>query len=172
MRRSLPSLPLLPATMLLSTFAWGAEIPVEPYSSQPTAGEMAFVSQWKQFLLKQGDANAERYVADLPFSFKCGERSSREWVTIETATIESGDWQDDNTRTHVLGWKDPETALYCEMELTEFQAFPAFQWVVRVRNDGQTDSAKVHDFWGHRHLLARQRRHHAGAASFDWLAGP
>jgi len=34
------------------------------------------------------------------------------------------------------------------MTLTEFQDFPAFQWVVRVRNDGQTDSAKVHDFWG------------------------
>ncbi len=24
----------------------------------------------------------------------------------------------------------------------------AFQWVVRVRNDGQTDAAKIHDFWG------------------------
>ena len=79
-----------------------AEIPVEPYSSKPTAAEMAFVAQWKQFLLKQGNADAGRYVADLPFSFQCGERSSREWVKIETANIESGDWQDDKTRTHTL----------------------------------------------------------------------
>ena len=148
MKRRFPSLLFLPATMLFSAFAAGAEIPVEPYSSQPTAGEMAFVAQWKHFLLGQGDANAGRYVADLPFSFKCGERSSREWVTIETANIESGDWQDDKTRTHVLSWKDVQTSLYCEMKLTEFRDFPAFQWVVRVRNDGQTDSAKVHDFWG------------------------
>ena len=148
MKRRFLSLLLLPATMLFSAFACGAEIPVEPYSSQPTASEMAFVAQWKQFLLRQGDANAGRYVADLPFSFKCGERSSREWVTTETANIESGDWQHDKTRTHILSWKDVQTSLYCEMTLTEFQDFPAFQWVVRVRNDGQTDSAKVHDFWG------------------------
>nr|MCU0981955.1 hypothetical protein [Pirellulaceae bacterium] len=43
---------------------------------------------------------------------------------------------------------DVQTALACEMQLTEFQGFPAFQWVVRVRNDGATDSAKLHDFWG------------------------
>ena len=148
MKRRFPWLLFLPATILFSAFACGAEIPVEPYSSQPTASEMAFVAQWKQFLLRQGDANAGRYVADLPFSFKCGERSSREWVTTETANIESGDWQHDKTRTHILSWKDVQTSLYCEMTLTEFQDFPAFQWVVRVRNDGQTDSAKVHDFWG------------------------
>ena len=148
MKRRLCSLLFLPATLFLFALACGAEIPVEPYSSHPTAGEMAFVAQWKHFLLRQGDANAGRYVADLPFSFKSGERSSREWVKIETAKIESGDWQDDKTRTHVLRWKDVQTSLSCEMKLTEFRDFPALQWVVYVRNDGQTDSAKVHDFWG------------------------
>ncbi|MHB8862107.1 MAG: alpha-galactosidase [Pirellulaceae bacterium] len=135
-------------TMFFSAFACGAEIPVEPYSSKPTANEMAFVAQWKHFLLGQGDADAGRYVGDLPFSFRCGERSSREWVKIEAANIESGDWQDDKTRTHVLSWRDGQSPLSCEMKLTEFRDFPAFQWVVHLRNDGQTDSAKVHDFWG------------------------
>jgi alpha-galactosidase len=139
---------LLLAMMLFSSFSFAADTPVEPYSSKPTDGEMAFMSQWKQFLLKQGGAADGRYVADLPFSFKCGERSSREWVTLESAKIESGDWRDDGTRKHILSWKDAQTSLCCEMELTEFRDFPAFQWVVRVRNDGQTDSAKVHDFWG------------------------
>ncbi|MHB8969927.1 MAG: alpha-galactosidase [Pirellulaceae bacterium] len=148
MQLGLPLRWFFPATILFSAFACGAEIPVEPYSSQPTASEMAFVAQWRQFLLRQGDANAGRYVADLPFSFKCGERSSREWVKIETANIESGDWQDDDTRTHILSWKDVQTALFCEMKLTEFRECPAIQWVVRVRNDGQIDSAKIHDFWG------------------------
>ncbi|MBN1343392.1 MAG: alpha-galactosidase, partial [Phycisphaerae bacterium] len=148
MKHRHPFLPLLLTTVLFSAFACGGEIPVEPYSSKPTASETAFVEQWKHFILRQGDASAGRYVTDLPFSFKCGERSSREWVRIETAKIASGNWRDDNTRTHVLSWKDGQTALTCEMKLTEFRGLPAFQWVVRVRNDGQTDSAKIHDFWG------------------------
>lgn len=143
----------LPRSLSTPTLAAGAashaaEAPVEPYSSRPTAGEAAFVAQWKQFLLGAGDANAERYVPDLPFSFRCGERSSREWVRIETATVESGDWHEDKTRTHVLRWNDDQTALHCEMTLREFRDFPALEWVVRVRNDGDGDSAKVRDFWG------------------------
>ena len=138
----------LSAAMLFSPCVQGAGIPVEPYSSQPTAGEMAFVAQWMQFLLKQGDPDSGRYAADLPFSFRCGERSSREWVTLATASIVPGEWRNDRTRTHLLSWKDAQTSLACEMELVEFQDFPAFQWVVRVRNDGQADSAKLHDFWG------------------------
>jgi len=126
----------------------GAAVPVEPYSSQPTQAELAFMEQWKGFLLGQGPAAAGRYVADLPFSFKCGDRSSRDWVKIETARIESGDWQGDGTRTHVLTWRDDQTSLACEMKLKEFRGFPAFQWVVQVRNDGAADSAKIHDFWG------------------------
>lgn len=148
MKRKLVWCLFLPSMLMVSTLARSTDIVVEPYSSRPTDSEMAFVAQWKQFLLRQGDAAAGRYVADLPFSFKCGERSSREWVTLASANIASGDWRNDHTRTHILRWKDAQTSLYCEMELTEFRDFPAFQWVVRVRNDGQTDSAKVHDFWG------------------------
>ena len=133
--------------MLLSSLG-SASVPVEPYSSQPSAAEMDFMAQWKSFLLGQGQAAPGRYIADLPFSFKCGERSSREWVRIETAHIESGDWQEDGTRTHVLTWKDAQTFLTCEMKLREFRGHPAFQWVVQVRNDGPADSAKVRDFWG------------------------
>ncbi len=125
-----------------------ADISVEPYSSQPAACEMAFIGTWKSFLLNQGDADARRYVGDVPFSFRCGERSSREWVKIETAQIESGEWQADNSRLHILRWHDQQTSLTCEMHLTEFRDLPALQWTVRVRNDGPTDSAKVHDFWG------------------------
>jgi len=139
---------LLSLTMFFPFSVHAEEFPVEPYSSRPMDAEQEFVTQWKQFLLGQGEAAAGRYTADLPFSFKCGERSSREWVTIGTATVVSGEWQLDGTRAHVLHWKDADSSLYCEMTLTEFQDFPAFQWVVRVRNDGQTDSEKVHDFWG------------------------
>jgi hypothetical protein len=148
MKRRLYMLLLFSATLPFTALARGREIPVEPYSSRPTAAEVAFVAQWKRFLLRQGEASAGRYAADLPFSFKCGERSSREWVRIQTASIESGDWRADKARTHVLRWKDARSPLACEMKPTEFRDFPAFQWVVRVRNDGPTDSAKVHDFWG------------------------
>ncbi len=128
--------------------AGGDEVPVEPYASQPTADELAFVGRWKDFLLHRGQPQPERYGADLPFSFRCGDRSSREWVRIDTAQIESGDWQADQTRLHILRWRDSPSHLSCELRLTEFRGLPAFQWVVRVRNEGPGDSAKVHDLWG------------------------
>lgn len=148
MYRRILSLFFLLETVLRPAFAEDPGMPLEPYLSQPTAAEIAFASRWKQFLLGQREGDAGRYVADVPFSFKCGERSSREWVNVATASIASGEWRSDETRTHVLSWKDDQTALYCEMELKEFRGFPAFEWVVRVRNDGPADSAKVHDFWG------------------------
>ena len=139
---------LVPATMLASSLAGSAAVSVEPYSSRPTSDEMAFAEEWKRFLLGQGPAATGRYTADLPFSFKCGDRSSREWVRIETARIESGEWEAGGTRTHVLAWHDSQTSLACEMRLKEFGGFPAFQWVVQVRNEGSGDSGRIHDFWG------------------------
>lgn len=136
------------AVLLVPAMVGSAELRIEPYSSRSTAEEMAFVTQWKQLLLRQGGGGEGRYLPDYPFSFRCGDRSSREWVTVDRARIESGQWQEDGTRTHVLSWEDPPTSLHCEMRLTEFRDFPALQWVVHVRNDGATDSAKVRDFWG------------------------
>ncbi|MBM3498836.1 MAG: hypothetical protein FJX74_09205 [Armatimonadetes bacterium] len=138
----------LPATLLLSSLALGAAVPIEPYSSKPTAEELAFVAQWKRFLLGRGPAAAGRYVADLPFSFKCGERSSREWVRIDTARVESGEWQADGTRTHVLTWEDDHTSLSCEARVREFRGYPAFEWVVEVCNEGSGDSGRIRDLWG------------------------
>jgi len=86
MKRWRSSLLLPPLTLLFSAFACGGELPLEPYSSKPTTDETAFVAQWKRFLLRQGNAEAGRYLHDVPFSFKCGGRSSRQWVTIETGT--------------------------------------------------------------------------------------
>jgi len=126
----------------------GSQVLLEPYTSQPTDAELTLVEQWKSFLLNQGSPATGRYVADLPFSFRCGARSSREWVKIETAAIASGAWQDNGSRTHVLSWKDDVSALSCEMQLKEFRGLPALQWVVHVRNDGTADSDRVHDFWG------------------------
>ena len=37
--------------------------------------------------------------------------------------IESGDWQGDKTRKHILVWKDDQTSLQCEMELTELRDY-------------------------------------------------
>ena len=105
-------LPLtIPATALLTILAGSAAILVEPYSSQPSVTEKDFMARWKEFLLGQAAVAPGPYVADLPFSCKCVERSSREWVRIETARADSGDWQEDGTRTHVLTWKDAQTSL-------------------------------------------------------------
>jgi hypothetical protein len=87
-----------------------AATPVEPYSSNRRPARWRSWHSGRTSCCDKGDANTTRYTGDLPFSFKCGERSSREWVTIETARIESGDWQADKTRTHTLSWNDARTS--------------------------------------------------------------
>lgn len=132
---------------MLVSLAAGSEERVEPYSSRAAASEMAFMEQWKRFLLGQGLPGPGRYIDDLPFSFRCGDRSSREWVRPGTARVDSGPWQEDGTRTHLLRWNDRQSSLACEMTLKEFRALPAFQWLVVVRNEGTGDSPRLHDFW-------------------------
>ena len=76
MRLRFPARLYFPATMLFAACVCGAELPVEPYTSRPTASEMAFVTEWKNFLLRRGNAHEGRYGADLPFSFKCGAEAA------------------------------------------------------------------------------------------------
>ena len=40
------------------------------------------------------EGQPERHPLDVPFSFVCGGRSSREWIKRENARRESGEWQD------------------------------------------------------------------------------
>jgi alpha-galactosidase len=108
--------------------------------------EMAFMQGWIGQLL--GVPSAEpggRHGDGVPFSFQCGAQSSHDWLTRTDATIESGAWSE-GKRSHVLRWQDVETALSCEVELTEFAAFPAMEWVVRLRNEGETDTAEISSF--------------------------
>lgn len=136
---------LFAVILLFPAIARSDGVLVEPYSGKPTAGETRLMRQWRDFLLKRGEADAGRYSADVPFSFRCGERSSREWVKVADAQITSADWKG-GIRKHVLTWADPQTRLVCQMTMSEFSDFPALEWVVRLRNDGSGDSANVHDF--------------------------
>ncbi len=87
----------------------------------------------------------KRHSADVPFSFACGTRSSREWVKWENAACESSEWQN-GKRLSILRWCDPDTELSCVMELTEFSEFPAVEWVVRVQYDGAGETGSITDF--------------------------
>lgn len=87
----------------------------------------------------------ERHPSEMPFSFLCGRRSSRDWATRNNAARESTAWRD-GKRQHVLLWRDAESALGCVMELTEFSDFPAMEWVVRIRYDGTAESDAIREF--------------------------
>ncbi len=120
-------------------------IPVEPYSSQVKQQETEFAGRWISSILNQGKGDLTRYKAQIPFQFFAGNRCSREWIKTDNAKVESGAWHK-SVRKHKLIWKDDQTSLVCEMELTQFKDFPAFEWVVRLRNEGTGDSANIHDF--------------------------
>jgi len=86
-----------------------------------------------------------RHPLDVPFSFICGARSSREWITRENARCETGEWRD-GRRVHLLRWSDPQSALSVTMELTEFADFPAMEWVVRLRCEAAGETEPIRDF--------------------------
>jgi alpha-galactosidase len=97
---------------------------------------------------KQPSANAAaqgRHSVDMPFSFQCGGRSSRDWLKPGGARAETGDWKD-GKRVHLLRWQDTISGIACELELSEFKAFPAMEWVIRLRNEGTADSGPVSEF--------------------------
>jgi len=115
-------------------------------SSRVSPAEMAFVGAWRDLILGAAPgAGTERYPADVPFSFACGERSSREWLKLADASRERGEWTD-GKRVLFLRWRDPVTALTATIELTEFRDSPALEWVVRLRNDGATETKPVTQF--------------------------
>ncbi len=120
--------------------------PVEPYTSAPQPDELALMSRWVGFLVRDGAAaDDSRYAPKIPFSFVCGERSSTEWVREDNAAVESGDWTND-TRQHTLRWHDEPSGLSCEMQLVEYRDYPAMHWTIFLKNDGKNNTPAVHDF--------------------------
>ncbi|MFH1022365.1 MAG: glycoside hydrolase family 36 protein [Planctomycetota bacterium] len=122
-------------------------------SSQVRPAEMAVARAWADLLTAApaqaasapARGEAERHSTDVPFSFTRGACSSRDWLNLENAGRESGDWEG-GKRLHRLSWRDPETALSCTMELTEFSDFPALEWVIRLRHEGRTETAPIANF--------------------------
>jgi len=117
-------------------------------SARVTSAEMALIRGWLGRLTGSPAPDAPghgRYSDRVPFRFLCGTRSSRDWLTLESADSESSNW-DAGKRVHLLRWHDKATALACEMELTEFADFPALEWVVRLRNNGAHDTEPISAF--------------------------
>ena len=125
---------------------FGVEYPVEPYSSKVNNEEMTLISRWVSYLTQNGrEADTTRYAPEIPFSFLCGERSSREWVRVDNANITTGSLVN-GTRIHTLSWRDDKTLLRCDMQLTEYRDFPAISWTVYLKNEGTGDTAPIHGF--------------------------
>ena len=123
-----------------------------PGSSSVRPEEMEFLHAWIRQITGSNPQSAsvppkraERRFEGAPFSFQCGARSSREWLKLEDAKIESGEWRG-GKKIHLLRWMDRETSVACEMELTEFQEFPAMEWVVRLRNEGGSETEPISSF--------------------------
>ncbi len=128
-----------------------------PDSSQVMPEEMTWIQNWRDLLLgvkladgrtldlAEGLQPRERIGGDLPFSFHLGQRGSADWISLAQAQTTSGDWRD-GKRIHTLAWQEKTTKLRCEMELTEFSEFPAVEWLLRLRNDGPTETAPVANF--------------------------
>ena len=106
-------------------------------SSHVRPEEMALIRAWAHSLITDPGAGSTdgqvqepgRCPPDLPFSFVCGTRSSREWVKRENAQCESGAWQN-GKRLHSLRWHDAQADLHCVMQLYCFSV----NWTIHSHN--------------------------------------
>lgn len=111
----------------------------------PPAAEMQLVQAWLDSWIGAPAAESDRHSMDAPFSFTCGNRSSRDWLQVAAARRATGDWIGDR-RLHQLCWRDAVTGIFCVVELTEFRDFPALEWVIRLRNDGPAETEAIANF--------------------------
>ena len=101
-------------------------------------GEMELIRNWCAEIVTgaaaSSPADSPRHPVDPPFSYRCGEHSSRDWLRLEDAQRRSTQWKS-GTRQHTLTWRNAVSGTRCELELTEFAEFPALEWLIRIHND-------------------------------------
>ena len=106
--------------------------------------EMTLIQNWLH-LHTGSSSGSTRHSNDVLFSFLCGSRSSREWVKPESSRYECSGWKN-GKRLHTLTWDDTETEHTCIMELTEFNEFPALEWIVQLRYNGTGETEPITNF--------------------------
>lgn len=106
----------------------------------PTPQESRAASAWTARHLLSPD------VAGLPFSFRCGQQTSSEWLgaclrRYETRALDA------NRTEHTVAFSDPATGLELRCVATEYHDFPAVEWLLSFKNSGSANSPKMQ--WGH-----------------------
>ena len=82
--------------------------------------------------------------AGVPFSFVYDGRRSETFIKNWERRLESKKL-DENKTSHILTFTDEESGLQVACEAIEYADFPALDWVMRFRNNGQADSAVLED---------------------------
>jgi alpha-galactosidase len=74
-----------------------------------------------------------------PFAFRCDGRPSAELLPDWTRLVEA------RPEGAQVTWRDPASGLTCRLELRTFAGFPAVEWVLHLRNDGDRDGPLIED---------------------------
>lgn len=106
---------------------------------------MDFMREWVAFFKGEEDGKSRRYKNGLPFSFRCGRWKSEERLSLQNAQKKQ-ELRSEGKCVHTFEWKAIRSPLVCSWELTEFQDFPAVEWVVKLRNEGEKETENISDF--------------------------
>jgi len=85
----------------------------------------------------------ESRVDRLPFAFRYDGRESRDFLPRWKRSTEITDT--DTGRRVCLRWVDADTALEVRMDAVIYRDFPAVEWVLRFRNDGERPAPILED---------------------------
>lgn len=86
------------------------------------------------------DSVVSRMTPEVPFSFRYGGASSRDFLDSWTFRSERVDELND-----AFSWTDPETKLTVSAKVRRFEKFAAADWVLSFTNGGDADSKLIED---------------------------
>ncbi len=82
---------------------------------------------------------SQEMVSQIPFSFIYGGKHSYDLLpTWKRSVVDKK--LDDKRTLRTVTYKDPATGLVCEVQVTLFNDFPAIDWVLWFRNEGDADT--------------------------------
>jgi alpha-galactosidase len=106
-------------------------------SGKPTNREMQIASDWS------GSA-FEGAPSALPISFRYDGADSAS--LLDAWAVEHGEpVTSDGTTVRSVTYRDPATNLVCSFDITNFDNFPAIEWLPRFTNEGDSDTPIISD---------------------------
>lgn len=124
---------------------------LDPSSTAGTDREMAIAADWAQSFgaipdgrMRQAKTKLLPELLKPPFSFVYGSEQSSDLLVRWKSEVGLSE-SDERGNRHQVRFTDPQTGLAVLIEVMQFSAFPAVEWVLRFKNTSTSDTPILED---------------------------